>query len=59
MRRIRKLIGAALGGITAGAVIGVFALFDVTIGTELATAMVTILAAAGTYISPKNEGTQS
>lgn len=55
MRRIRKLIGAALGGITAGAVIGVFALFDVTIGTELATAMVTLLAAAGTYISPANE----
>lgn len=55
VRRIHKLIGAALGGITAGAVIGAFALFDVTIGTELATAIVTVLAAAGTYISPANE----
>lgn len=54
VRRIRKLIGTVLGGITAGVVIGAFALFDVTIGTELAAAIVTILAAIGTYVAPKN-----
>lgn len=55
VRRIRKLVGTVLGAVTAGAVIGAFALFDVTIGTELAAAIVTILAAAGTWVAPPNE----
>lgn len=54
IRNIRKLLGSILGSLTAGGVIGVAALFGLTIPVEAAAAIVTIAAWAGTYVSPKN-----
>jgi hypothetical protein len=55
MARVRKLVGAVLGGLTAGAIVGVGRLLGWGIEPEVAAALVTILAAVGTYVSPANE----
>lgn len=55
MRRVKKLLGSILGSLTAGGVIGIAALFGLTVPVEAAAAFVTIAAWAGTYLSPKNE----
>lgn len=55
MRRVRKLVGAVLGGVTAGAVIAVGRMAGVEVEPELAAAVVTVLAAIGTYVAPANE----
>lgn len=55
MRRIRKAVGALLGGVTAGAVLSVAAAFGVEVSPELAGAVAVLLAALGTYLAPANE----
>jgi hypothetical protein len=56
MKRFRKLVGAILGGLTAGAVIAVGGLLGWDVPPELAAAIVTLLAAFGTWVAPPNEG---
>ena len=55
MRKIRKLIGSLLGGVTAAVVITVAGALGVTVEAELAAAIAVILAAVGTWIAPANE----
>lgn len=55
MKRIRKAIGALLGGVTAGAVLTAAAAFGVEVAPELAGAVAVLLAALGTYLAPANE----
>jgi hypothetical protein len=55
MSRIRKLVGAVLGGITAGAVVAVGGLLGWQVEPELAAAIVVVFTAVATYLAPANE----
>lgn len=54
-RKIKKLIGAALGAVTAGGVLAVANALGIGVGPELAAAVAGLLAAVGTYLAPKNQ----
>lgn len=53
-RKIKKLVGALLGGVTAGGILAAADAFGLAVGPELATTVAAVLAALGTYLAPKN-----
>lgn len=53
-RKIKKLIGAALGAVTAGGVLAVADALGLGVGPELATVVAGVLAAFGTWLAPRN-----
>ena len=55
MRKIRKAIGALLGGVTGATVTMVLSAFDVEVAPELAAALAVVLATIGTWLAPPNE----
>lgn len=55
LRRIRKLIGAALGGVTGAVVVAVARLAGWEADPVLAGAIATVLGALGAWIAPPNE----
>ncbi|WP_053203803.1 hypothetical protein [Jiangella muralis] len=55
LRKIRKALGALLGGATGAAVVQVAAAFEVDVDPTLAGAIAIILAAAGAYLAPAND----
>lgn len=54
IQKIKKLIGAALGAVTAGGVLALADALGLGVGPELATVVAGALAALGTYLAPKN-----
>lgn len=54
MKRIKKLLGAVLGGATGAGVAGVLALVGVDVPTVVDMALATVLAWAGTWLAPAN-----
>lgn len=55
LRQVRKAIGAALGGVTAAAVVAVAGLLGWEVSPELGAAIALILATLGAWIAPPNE----
>jgi energy-converting hydrogenase Eha subunit B len=55
MRRVRKLVAAILGGLTATAVVAVARMAGVEPEPELAGLMVLVAASTSTYLAPANE----
>jgi hypothetical protein len=55
MARIRKLVAAILGGLTATAVVAVARMGGVELEPELAGLAVLVAASLATYIAPANE----
>jgi hypothetical protein len=55
MRRIRKLVASVLGGLTAGAAVGVARLFGVELEPEVAGLVVLVASALATYVGPANQ----
>jgi hypothetical protein len=54
MARVRKLVAAILGGLTATAVVGVAHLAGVELAPEVAGLAVLVAASLATYVSPAN-----
>jgi hypothetical protein len=55
MRRIRKLVAAILGGLTATAVVAVARMAGVELAPEVAGLIVLVAASLSTYLAPANE----
>jgi hypothetical protein len=55
MARVRKLVAAILGGLTATVVVAVAHLAGVELAPELAGLAVLVAASLATYIAPANE----
>jgi hypothetical protein len=55
MRRIRKLVAAILGGLTATAVVAVANMAGVKLPPEVAGLIVLVAASLSTYLAPANE----
>jgi hypothetical protein len=55
MRRIRKLVAAILGGLTATAVVAVARMAGVELEPEVAGLIVLVAASTATYLGPANE----
>lgn len=55
MSRVRKAIGAFLGGVTAAGIVGLFELVGVEVPLALATPLSAILAYIGAYLAPPND----
>lgn len=53
-RRVSKLIGAALGGVTGGGVTALAAALGVDLTSEQVGLIVAICSALGTYLAPAN-----
>lgn len=56
IRKISKLIGTALGGLTGAAVAGLLALAGVEVTPAEATALAVLLSSLGAYLAPANAG---
>jgi hypothetical protein len=54
MRRIRKLVAAILGGLTATAVVAVARMAGVELAPEVAGLIVLVAASTATYLGPAN-----
>lgn len=54
IRKIKKAIGALLGGITAGAVVAILEAFNMDVTLQQAGAIAILLTTLGTYLAPKN-----
>jgi hypothetical protein len=54
LRKIRKALGALLGGATGAAVVATAEAFELSVDPTLAGAIAIILAAAGAYLAPPN-----
>lgn len=57
LRKIRKAIGALLGGVTGAVIIAIAGAFGLGLAPELAAAIALILASIGAWIAPPNEET--
>jgi len=57
MARYRKLIGAALGAVTAGAVMIVVEALGLHLDVATATTVAGVLTSLGTLVAPKNDYT--
>ena len=55
LRRIRKAVGALLGGVTAAAVVAVAEALDVDVSMPVAGAIAVLLSTVGTWLAPPNE----
>jgi hypothetical protein len=55
MRRVRKLVAAILGGLTATAVVAVARMAGVELAPEVAGLIVLVAASTATYLAPANE----
>jgi hypothetical protein len=55
MRRVRKLVAAILGGLTATAVVAVARMAGVELVPEVAGLIVLVAASLSTYLAPANE----
>jgi hypothetical protein len=55
MRRVRKLVAAILGGLTATAVVAVARMAGVELAPEVAGLIVLVAASVATYLAPANE----
>jgi hypothetical protein len=56
MGRVRKLIAAVLGGLTATAVVAVARMAGVELEPEVAGLIVLVAASTATYLGPANAG---
>lgn len=54
-RRIRKLVGALLGGVTGAAVVAVAGAAGAEVPPELGAAVATLAGALGAWLAPPNE----
>lgn len=55
LRKVRKALGALLGGATGAAVVATAEAFELSVDPTLAGAIAIILAAAGAYLAPPND----
>jgi hypothetical protein len=55
MRRIRKLVASVLGGLTAGAAVGVARMAGLELEPEVAGLVVLVAASLATYVGPANQ----
>lgn len=55
MKRVRKAVGALLGGATGAVVALLLNAVGVDVTAEFATAVAVILSTVGTWVAPKNE----
>lgn len=59
MNKVKKLLGALLGAVTAGGVLLVANAFGLDVDAATATAVAGLLASLGTYLAPANEVDES
>lgn len=54
MRRVSKLLGAVLGGVTGATVAGLLSLAGVDVSDVQAAALAALLSSVGAYLAPAN-----